>query len=223
MVTVVTATEFHARIDLPDWRYALGRVEASYRCGTFAAAAALAWEIAAAAERAEHHPDLDVRYPDWLHVALTTHAVDAVTNLDVDLAGVISALASTAGAFSEPSTRQALEIAIDAIDIDAVRPFWKAVLDYDDAPARPDGRIVAIVDPLRIGPAVWFQQMDQPRPQRNRIHIDVTVPHDVAEARIADALAAGGRLVSDSAARAFWVLADPETNEACICTWQDRD
>jgi 4a-hydroxytetrahydrobiopterin dehydratase len=223
MVTIVTATEFHTRTDLSDWRYALGRVEASYRCGTFEGATALASEIAAAAERAGHHPDLDVRYPDRLHVALTTHAVDAVTDLDVDLAGEISALAATAGAVSEPGAVQALELAIDAMDIDAVRPFWKAILDYEDAPAGPDGRVVAIVDPVRIGPAFWFQQMDQPREQRNRIHIDVTVPHDVAESRIADALAAGGTLVSDRRARAFWILADPEGNEACICTWQDRD
>ena len=223
MATIVTATEFHARDDRLEWRYALGRLEAWYRCGTFAGAAALATEIAAAAERVGHHPDLDVRYPDWLHVALATHAVDAVTELDVGLAGEISALAAAAGATSVPRTVQALEVAIDAIDIDAVRPFWKALLDYDDALAGADGRVVAIVDRLRVGPAFWFQQMDEPRSQRNRIHLDVTVPHDVAEARIADALAAGGTLVSDRAARAFWVLADPEGNEACICTWQDRD
>jgi len=223
VATVVTGTAFHARDDLPDWRYILGRIEASYRCSTFAAAAALSSKIAVAAEAAQHHPDLDLRYPDWVHVTLTTHADDAVTDLDVELAGTISALAAAAGAVSEPYGAQALEIAIDAIDIDAVRPFWKAVLDYDNAVARPDGRIVAIVDRLRIGPAFWFQQMDQPRPQRNRVHIDVTVPHDVAETRIADALAAGGTLVSDRAARAFWVLSDPEGNEACICTWQDRD
>jgi 4a-hydroxytetrahydrobiopterin dehydratase len=223
MTTVVTATEFHAHTDLADWRYALGRVEASYRCGTFAGAAALASATAAAAERAGHHPDLDIRYPDWLHVALTTHAIDAVTTLDVDLAVEVSALAAAAGAISEPSAAQGLEVAIDAMDIEAVRPFWRAVLHYEDAPARPDGRVVAIVDPLRIGPAFWFQQMDQPRPQRNRIHIDVTVPHDGAEARIAAALAAGGTMVSDRRARAFWILADREGNEACICTWQDRD
>jgi len=223
MTTVVTATEFHARTDLPDWRYALGRVEASYRCGSFPAATELASAIASAAERAEHHPDLDVRYPNWLHVALTTHAVDAVTNRDVELALEISALAATAGATAQPSAVRALEVAIDAMDIDLVRPFWKAVLGYADALPRPDGQIVAIVDPVRIGPAFWFQQMDQPRPQRNRIHIDVTVPHDVAEQRIAEALTAGGTLLSDRRARAFWILADPEGNEACICTWQDRD
>ena len=81
----------------------------------------------------------------------------------------------------------------------------------------------ALVDPSGRGPAIWFQQMDAPRPQRNRIHIDVDVPHEAASARIDAAIAAGGRLLSDDAAPAFWVLADPEGNEACICTWQGRD
>jgi 4a-hydroxytetrahydrobiopterin dehydratase len=65
--------------------------------------------------------------------------------------------------------------------------------------------------------------MDAPRPQRNRIHIDVSVPHDQAQARLEAALAAGGRLLSDAEAPAFWVLADPEGNGACITTWQARD
>ena len=52
---------------------------------------------------------------------------------------------------------------------------------------------------------------------------DGFVPHDVAEERMAAALAAGGHLVSDARAKAFWILADVEGNEACICTWQDRD
>ena len=115
-------------------------------------------------------------------------------------------------------------MAIDALDIEAVRPFWEAVLGYEPEPPNPrTGTVVGIVDPARIGPSFWFQQMDAPRPQRNRIHLDVTVPDDVAEERIAAALAAGGTLVNDAEAKAFWVLADPEGNEVCICTWQDRD
>lgn len=85
------------------------------------------------------------------------------------------------------------------------------------------GAAVTTVDPLGQGPAIWFQQMDVPRPQRNRIHLDISVPHDEAAGRIDAALAAGGRLVSDVAAPAFWVLADTEGNEACITTWQGRD
>jgi Glyoxalase-like domain len=59
------------------------------------------------------------------------------------------------------------------------------------------------------------------RSERNRIHIDVWVPHDQAEARVAAALAAGGRMVTDEHAPAWWTLADPEGNEADVCTWQD--
>ena len=65
--------------------------------------------------------------------------------------------------------------------------------------------------------------MDDPRPQRNRIHFDLTVAARRGRGAIAAALDAGGPLVSDAEARAFWILADPEGNEVCICTWQDRD
>ena len=117
---------------------------------------------------------------------------------------------------------QALEIAIDALDIAAVRPFWKAITEYVDEPG-PSDLSDGLIDPIGRGPAIWFQQMDAPRPQRNRIHLDIDVPHDAAHARIDAALAAGGTLLCDDAAPAFWVLADPEGNEACICTWQGRD
>ena len=117
---------------------------------------------------------------------------------------------------------QVLEIAIDALDIGAIRPFWKAVMGYTDEAGR-SGPADPLVDPVAQGPAIWFQQMDAPRPQRNRIHFDVSVPHDEAEPRIRAALAAGGTVVSDAHAPAFWVLADREGNEACITTWQGRD
>lgn len=48
-------------------------------------------------------------------------------------------------------------------------------------------------------------------------------PHDEAQRRIRAALAAGGTLVSDAEAPAFWILADAEGNEACITTWPGRD
>jgi hypothetical protein len=76
-----------------------------------------------------------------------------------------------------------------------------------------------LVDPHRHGPSFWFQQMDAPRPHRNRIHVDISVPHDQAEARVAAAIAAGGHLVTDQNASAWWVLADAEGNEAFVATW----
>ena len=48
-------------------------------------------------------------------------------------------------------------------------------------------------------------------------------PEDQAEARIAAALAAGGRLISDANAPAWWTLADAEGNEACVATWAGRE
>ena len=223
MAEPLTQAQFHERFELTDWRAMLGRIEATFRAGSFSRAASFVEQIAAAADVAEHHPDIDLRYPDKVRVALVTHASSSLTDLDVELAGTISSLAEVAGIRSEPVAASRLEIAIDAMDIAAVLPFWRAVLGYvDEHPRGDDGPVEAIVDPSRIGPAVWFQQMDEPRPQRNRIHLDVTVAHDEADARIAAALAAGGHLVSDDEARAFWVLADAEGNEACVCTWQDR-
>jgi 4a-hydroxytetrahydrobiopterin dehydratase len=202
----------------------LRRIEATFRAPSFAGAAAFVAAIAETADSAAHHPDVDLRYPGLVHVTLTTHAIDGLSEADVALATKISALAAHAGMASEPSATLRVEMAIDAMDIDAVRPFWKAVLGYvETKPGEPGDQVTELVDPLRIGPTFWFQQMDAARPQRNRIHIDVVVTHDVADQRVADAVAAGGHLVSDRRAKAFWVLADPEGNEACICTWQDRD
>ena len=188
---------------LGDWRLLLRRLEATFRAGSLVEAAGFVQQVAAGTEA-----DLDLRPPGLVRVVLPA--------ADVGSAEAISRLAADAGLASEPLAAMATEVAIDAMDIRSVLPFWRAVLGYVD-----DGED-AIADPLRIGPTYWFQQMDERRPQRNRIHLDVTVPHDVAEARIAAALAAGGTLVSDRAAKAFWILADPEGNEACICTWQDR-
>jgi 4a-hydroxytetrahydrobiopterin dehydratase len=95
-------------------------------------------------------------------------------------------------------------------------PFWRAVLGYRDRDSGGED----LIDPRGRGAPFWFQKMDAPRPQRNRIHIDVWVPHDQAKARVAAAITAGGRLVTDKYAPTWWTLADAEGNEADVCTWQ---
>lgn len=209
------------QVDGRHWRVVLGRLEATFRTGTFARGAAVLARITELAEDAGHHPDVDLRYTT-LHVSLVSHDVHALTDRDVALARRISALAEELGLEADPAAPQTWELAVDAIDIPAVLPFWRTVLGYVDEVPTADDALPALVDPSGRGPAVWFQQMDAPRPQRNRLHVDLSVPHDVAQARVRAAVEAGGRLVSDDRAPAFWVLADPEGNEVCVCTWQDR-
>jgi 4a-hydroxytetrahydrobiopterin dehydratase len=211
-----TSTQVSESGGLEDWRVLLRTLQASFDTGSMAKGIEFAGRIGAVADEANHHPDVTITYPR-VHVLLTTHDADGLTTHDVEMARAISAIAAELGITSDPNAVTQLEIAIDALDIPAVKPFWEAVLGYK--PHLDDDS----VDPYGRSPGFWFQQMDAPRPQRNRIHIDVTVPHDVAQQRIAAALAAGGTLVSDKAAPAFWILADPEGNEACICTWQGRD
>lgn len=157
---------------------------------------------------------------------LHTAARGTVSGLDLAVARRVTealaaeSLTTVAGDAVPPQT---IEIAIDALDIARVRPFWQAVTGYVDEPQPADLPPDALVDPLGRGPAIWFQQMDEPRTQRNNIHLDVDVPPEHARARIDAALAAGGTLLDAGAAPSFWVLADPEGNEACICTWQGRD
>ncbi len=168
------------------------------------------------AAAANHHPDVDLR-SDGVTVRLRTHDIDGLSERDVALARQISAAARELGVPADPTAVQTVQVTIDALVGPEVRPFWRALLGYREM--GPED----LVDPHRRWPSFWFQQMDAPRPQRNRIHVDVSVPHDLAEARIAAVIAAGGHLVTDRYAPAWWVLADAEGNEACVATWMGRD
>jgi 4a-hydroxytetrahydrobiopterin dehydratase len=220
--TKLTRADASAAVTGLGWRYVLGEFRTQVLTGSLPLAADVAGR-AAALPGAEGHLRMDVR-ADRVVFSLQTAEAAGVTTRDVELARRISAMTEEFRLTTQPGGEgsrsvQVLEIGIDALDIPGVRPFWQAVLGYADQAGNGNG----LVDPLGQGPAVWFQQMDAPRPQRNRIHVDVSVPHDEAHERIAAALAADGTVRSDAEAPAFWVLADPEGNEACITTWQGRD
>jgi 4a-hydroxytetrahydrobiopterin dehydratase len=210
------------------WRLVLTLLRTNVAVDSFVEAGAFTAAVASTiGAPAADHVGLDVR-PDRVMVTVDSIRAMRPGQTEIDLALRISATAAELGLATSPeagtSSRsvQAVEIGIDALDIPKIRPFWMAVMGYGEE-AGHTGPEDAIVDPYGEGPAIWFQQMDAPRPQRNRIHLDISVPHDEAERRLAAALAAGGTLVSDKAAPAFWVLADAEGNEACITTWQGRD
>jgi 4a-hydroxytetrahydrobiopterin dehydratase len=211
----LTGEEVHAA-GLADWRLLLRSLHARFRTGNFATGLRLVNAIGAAAEQMNHHPDLDLRYPH-LDVRLTSHDSGGVTERDLRLARTISELAAAESVAADPAAVSALELALDTPDLAGVRPFWQTVLGYTD-----DGGD-AVADPAGRLPALWFQDTDSESPDRQRFHVDLVVPPEVVQDRIAAALEAGGTLVSDDEAPAFWVLADAEGNKVCLCTWQGRD
>jgi 4a-hydroxytetrahydrobiopterin dehydratase len=223
VTTPLSRQEISAAVADAGWRYVLDTLRTSVPVDSIGQAAQVADRCTTAAgDDADGHLWLDLRR-DRVLLTLQTLGAARVTGRDIELARLLTGTLRELGREPRPAGTQLLELAIDALDIAAVRPFWKAILAYEDEPGWTGGTQAPIVDPLRIGPAMWFQQMDAPRPQRNRIHFDISVPHDVARERIDAALAAGGVLVSDRRAPAFWVLADAEGNEACVTTWQGRD
>ncbi|MDH6139597.1 MULTISPECIES: VOC family protein [Kitasatospora] len=214
-ITRIRPQEFHQRAGLEDWRVLGEGACAYFRTGSFAAGSRLVQEIGELTGLEGQYPDVDLRN-DGVTVRLITVADDyyGLTERHVELARQISAVARRLGILSEPSAVQTVQVTVDALALPAVVPFWRALLGYQDRA----GSAEDLIDPRRRGAPFYFQQLDAPRPQRNRVHVDVWLPYDQAEARIAAAIAAGGRLVTDAHAPSHWVLADPEGNEACIGT-----
>lgn len=132
-----------------------------------------------------------------------------------DLAERIQTAARGLGATADPALPRFVQLFFDAADVPSVRRFWVAALGY--AGDRREG-VSDIVDPRRLNPVLVFQELEaadvERRRQRSRIHLELTVPADVAAARVAAAVAAGGRLLHEAPNR--WLIADPEDNELVV-------
>lgn len=216
MTERISPREFHESDGVHDWRVVFGGACTYFKTGSFRVGVALINAIGELADAANHHPDVDLRYPG-VSVRLVTHEVGGLSSRDIELARQISAAARDLGVAADPGVVQTVQVAIDAVERDRVMPFWRAVLNYK-AVGDED-----LDDPHGSGPSFWFQEIDEVQPGRNRFHVDVSVPHDQGEARIEAAVAAGGRLVSDENAPAWWTLADADGNEADVTTWQGRE
>jgi 4a-hydroxytetrahydrobiopterin dehydratase len=133
----------------------------------------------------------------------------------IALARTVSAIARSQGAAADRAAVQEVQLAIaakrDAIDVG----FWRVVLGY--LPMADDNAI----DPLGHGSTVWMQELDEGKPLRHAFHVDVSVAREHVQARLAAAVAAGGRIVDDSQAPSHWTLSDRAGNRVCICAWPD--
>ncbi len=213
MADRMRAAAFHAAPGVEDWRVLFWGAYAFYRTTSFAQAAQLVSVIAEIATAVGHEPDADVR-PDGVTIRTFTQRDGALSPIDAELAARISAAARDLGLTPEPANVQMVGIAVAQDESVDTRPFWAAALGYEDL-----GEEDAI-DPNRRGPHLWFHPLEPSRPGRGRTHIDVSVPREVAERRVAAALAAGGRIASSNAPES-WTIASPDNHGVDIAAWPD--
>ncbi len=205
--------EFLAADGLDDWVVLHGGASAVYHVASLTEAVRLAEAVA-------RIPGLDgggvvLTVTDGRLTVRLTRDIWQLESGHVSLARAVSGVADQLGAVADRSAAQEVQLAIatrpDEVDVG----FWRAVLGYD-ATADDNG-----TDPLGHGSTVWLQELDAGKPLRHAMHIDVSVARDHIAARLAAALAAGGRIVDESSAPAHWTLADSAGNRVCICAWPD--
>jgi 4a-hydroxytetrahydrobiopterin dehydratase len=205
--------DFLAADGLDDWVVLHGGASAIFRVGSVHEAARLAAAVADV-PGFEGSGGLLTILDDSLTVRLTRD-LWRLEPRHIELARAVSEVARASGAVADRAAVQEVQVAIaakpDAIDVD----FWRAVLGYT-AMADDNG-----VDPLGHGSTVWMQGLDEAKPLLHAMHVDVSVARDQAEARLAAALAAGGRIVDESGSPGSWILADRAGNKVCIAAWPD--
>jgi 4a-hydroxytetrahydrobiopterin dehydratase len=205
--------DFLASDGVDDWVVLHGGATAVFRVGSLSEAAQLVESVAKAPGIAGAGVLLTLA--DTHVTVRLSRDVWSLEPRHVELARAVSAIARERGAVPDRAAVQEVQFAIaaklDAIDVG----FWRAVLGY--APMADDNA----VDPLGHGSTVWMQQLDQSKPLRHAMHIDVSVAREHVKARLETAVAAGGRIVDESHAPSHWTLADRAGNRVCICAWPD--
>jgi 4a-hydroxytetrahydrobiopterin dehydratase len=204
---------FLAAEGVNDWVVLHGGATAAFRVGSLSEAARLAEAVAQTPGIAGAGVLLTLA--DTLVTVRLSRDVWSLEPRHVQLARAVSAVARQHSAVPDRAVLQEVQVAIaakpDAMDMG----FWRAVLGY--TPMAEDNA----TDPLGHGSTVWMQELAEAKPLRHAMHIDVSVAREHVQARLAAAVAAGGRIVDESHAPSHWTLADRAGNRVCICAWPD--
>ena len=210
----LSAAEFHRRPGVAGWRVTSWGPQAVFVAPSFAAGARLLPAVVTAGERFRVAPDVDLR-PEAVVVRVPYRGADRIPAGAADFAADVSAAAEELELSADPSLVQTVDLAVAQHSGADTRPFWTAALGYVVS-----GDVDSI-DPLRRGPQLSFQPIREDRSGRGRTHVDVSVPADLARARVDAAIAAGGTVVDDSYAPAWWTLASPDNHGIDIAAWTD--
>jgi 4a-hydroxytetrahydrobiopterin dehydratase len=204
---------FLAADDLTDWVVLHGGPTAVYKTKTFAEAALFFQALAQLPEINGTKTQVNI-VSERVTVRLTREVWN-IESAHIDLARSISRIADSLGVVADPSQVQEVQVAISAKPDSINLNFWRAVLGYDAMLG--DNAI----DPLGNSSTVWMQELNEAKPLKHAMHIDVSVAREHVEARLAAAVKAGGIIIDESQAPASWILSDRSGNKVCIVAWPD--
>lgn len=211
MAERISAKRFHEEPGTHGWHVLYGGAQTVFVTGSFTTGVEFIRRIADETAGLGREPDIDLR-PEAVVVRTAATPGGRLDTLDAELVRRVSAIAADLGLEPDPSRLHTIQIAIAQAPGVSTRDFWIAALGYEEVGG-------LLLDPLRRGPRMWFDEI--PTPGRGRTHIDVAVPNDQAEARVAAVRAAGGRLADDSNAPEWWTLASPDNHGIDIAAWGD--
>lgn len=204
--------------DLAGWVHLGNGLHTRVVTPNFETGLALVNAVAEAAKATNRAPDVGL-HNTRVDIAVVNPDAGDVTERDVALARAITTVAAEAELVLDGTSVSRINLALDTPARQDVLPFWRAMLAFEDRPGMSD-RMVR--DPAGRLPSVWFQDSGSDV-SRQRWHLDVWIDPSQVQPRIEECLAAGGSVVDDSHAPAFWVLADADGNRSCLATWQGRD
>jgi 4a-hydroxytetrahydrobiopterin dehydratase len=217
-----------AEASLTDWRKLAQGLHARYVIDDFGTGARFVAAVGEAGDALGHHPRVSIGngYVDLKLITDdaiyrddegTEHVIEWVTQQDVDLARRITEIAADHKFDADPASVSVIEFGLDTAYSATIAPVWAALLTGS---TESQGR-GCIGDDIRDAtgrvPILWFGDADEHETPRQRFHIEVYVAPEVAEQRIAAAVAAGGTVVDDSNAPSLTVIADQDGNKGIVC------
>ena len=213
---------------LTEWRKLAQGLHARYLVDDFAAGARFVVAVGEAGDALGHHPRVAMGdgYVDLKLVTAdaiyrddegTEHVVEWVTQQDVDLARRITEIAADHAHDADPASVSVIELGLDTAHSATIAPVWAALLTGHPEAQGHGSPSDEIRDSTGRVPNLWFGDADEQETPRQRFHVEVYVPSEVAEQRIAAAVAAGGTVVDDSEAPSLTVIADQDGNRGVLC------